>query len=306
MEKTLTLLDGGMGRELEKMGAPFSQPLWSAEALIEAPEYVHKAHRRFIEAGAEIITVNSYACVPFHLGDELYQQQGAKLAQQAAEIARTEADRHKKHKVQVAGSIPPPCGSYRPDLFDKSSAEAIVKTLVDAQSPYVDLWIVETIASIQELEVVHAIMSRSKQDVYYAFTLDDEKQDTAVLRSGETVQQAVTTLLQLGAEGIFFNCSVPEVMALAIKETHNLIINSNHNVSRSNNKIEIGVYANNFAPIKADHQANNGLTAMRELSANDYLTYAKEWQQLGATIIGGCCGIGPEHIQQLNNHFQLY
>ncbi|GAM61183.1 homocysteine S-methyltransferase [Vibrio ishigakensis] len=61
----VTILDGGMGRELKRIGAPFSQPLWSAQALIESPKHVAQAHLGFIEAGAEIITVNSYACVPF-------------------------------------------------------------------------------------------------------------------------------------------------------------------------------------------------------------------------------------------------
>ncbi|WP_442852291.1 homocysteine S-methyltransferase family protein [Pseudoalteromonas sp. SM9913] len=55
------------------MGAPFSQPLWSAQALIEAPQCVTQAHQGFIDAGAEIITVNSYACVPFHLEEFEWQ-----------------------------------------------------------------------------------------------------------------------------------------------------------------------------------------------------------------------------------------
>ena len=95
----LTILDGGMGRELKRMGAPFSQPLWSAQALIEAPQCVTQAHQAFINAGAEIITVNSYACVPFHLGETLYQTQGAALAQQAAVIAKEAAQNTKKNEL---------------------------------------------------------------------------------------------------------------------------------------------------------------------------------------------------------------
>ena len=53
------LLDGGMGRELERIGAPFRQPEWSALALIEGPEFVTKAHTAYIEAGADVITTNS-------------------------------------------------------------------------------------------------------------------------------------------------------------------------------------------------------------------------------------------------------
>ena len=58
-QASLRLLDGGMGRELQRIGAPFRQPEWSALALIEAPEFVLQAHQAFIEAGARIITTNS-------------------------------------------------------------------------------------------------------------------------------------------------------------------------------------------------------------------------------------------------------
>jgi S-methylmethionine-dependent homocysteine/selenocysteine methylase len=95
-----------------------------------------------------------------------------------------------------------------------------------------------------------------------------------------------------GAKGISFNCSVPEVMEQAIKDAKEVIEQYNAN-------IEIGVYANNFMPIKTDHEANDTLQSMRELSPEDYLAYAKRWYELGASTIGGCCGIGPSHIKAL-------
>ena len=58
---TRILLDGGMGRELARSGAPFRQPEWSALALIEAPGHVKRVHDAFIKAGADVITTNSYA-----------------------------------------------------------------------------------------------------------------------------------------------------------------------------------------------------------------------------------------------------
>ena len=68
----LLILDGGMGRELKAMGAPFRQPEWSALALIEAPEKVGAAHAAFVLAGADVITTNSYALVPYHIGEERF------------------------------------------------------------------------------------------------------------------------------------------------------------------------------------------------------------------------------------------
>lgn len=64
----IQILDGGMGRELKRIGAPFQQPEWSALALMEAPAFVSQAHNAFIQAGTDIITTNSYAVVPFHIG----------------------------------------------------------------------------------------------------------------------------------------------------------------------------------------------------------------------------------------------
>ncbi|MDN3616904.1 homocysteine S-methyltransferase family protein [Vibrio gallaecicus] len=321
--KKLTILDGGMGRELQDIGAPFSQPLWSAQALIESPEHVEQAHRNFINAGAEIIITNSYACVPFHLGDDLYQNQGAKLARNAAKIAHDVAsskpnlelvtdtnpivnvtssinsahdsdEQNVCHsKVLVAGAIPPPFGSYRPDLFKAEEAKEIIQTLIDAQQPYVDLWIVETISSLEEFKTIESVLNQSEQDAYYAFSLSDEVHEHAILRSGQYVKTATEMVCASGAKGIMFNCSVPEVMEQAIITAQDVI-------SRSNSDIDIGVYANNFMPIKAEHKANGTLQAIREMTPEEHLVYAKRWYQLGATIIGGCCGIGPSHIKALS------
>ncbi|CAH6906621.1 Homocysteine S-methyltransferase [Vibrio chagasii] len=289
--KTLTILDGGMGRELKEIGAPFSQPLWSAQALIEAPDFVSQAHQNFVNAGAEIIITNSYACVPFHLGEELFAQRGFELAALSGELARAVADQAPQ-AVKVAGSIPPPFGSYRPDLFKVEQAASIIQTLYDAQEPNIDLWLVETLCSIQEFESIHTVLKQSTKPCYYAFSLEDTKGDSASIRSGESVKEAVKLACQSNATGIMFNCSVPEVMEQAIIDTKQVMVELGQD-------LEIGVYANNFAPISSEHEANDMLQEMRELNGQGYLAYAKRWHELGANIVGGCCGIGPKHIQAL-------
>ena len=132
----------------------------------------------------------------------------------------------------------------------------------------------------------------------YSFSLNDDSVETALLRSGETVIQAIEHIAQSADNtntiSVYFNCSVPEVMAKAVSDTKAVL--DQHKLD-----IEIGVYANNFTAIKSNHEANSALQAMRELSPDEYLTFAKEWYQRGATIIGGCCGIGPEHIKALSD-----
>ncbi|MBB1402431.1 homocysteine S-methyltransferase family protein [Pseudoalteromonas sp. SG45-1] len=291
--KKVTILDGGMGRELKRIGAPFSQPLWSAQALIEAPHFVAQAHQGFINAGAEIITVNSYACVPFHLGEERYESQGALLAEQAALIAK-EVAQNAKQSVLVAGSLPPAFGSYRPELFESERAFTILDTLYKAQDEHVNLWIGETISSIEEAHVMASVLKGSNKPCYYAFTLTDVISEQATLRSGELVSDAVTALLQQNVAGIFFNCSIPEVIEQAFSDTNAVL-------AKQNKSVVLGAFANGFTPIARDYKANEGSQAYRDISPSEYLDFAKKWHSQGASIIGGCCGIGPEFIEVLVN-----
>ena len=112
----LIILDGGMGKQLERSGAPFRQPEWSALALMEAPETVRKAHESFIAAGADVLIANTYAVAPFHLGDDRFAERGAELAALAGQLARSAAD-DAARPIRVAGSIPPMFGSYEPCLL---------------------------------------------------------------------------------------------------------------------------------------------------------------------------------------------
>jgi S-methylmethionine-dependent homocysteine/selenocysteine methylase len=285
-----TILDGGMGRELHRMGAPFKQPEWSALALMLAPETVERAHRRFVEAGAEVITTNSYALVPFHIGEAKFKAEGQKLADLAGRMAR-KATEGARHPVRVAGSLPPPFGSYRPDLFDEAKAPAIIGPLIEGLSPHVDLWLAETQSSLAEARFARQSLAGDKRPFWVSFTLDDENEDLARprLRSGECVAAAVTAMLELGVDAVLFNCSQPEIMegavdaARAVREAHGF-------------KARIGIYANAFPP-QRDEAANEGLSDIRaDLTPARYGQFAKAWVQHGADIVGGCCGIGLEHI----------
>ena len=147
-KKDIIILDGGMGRELARRGAPFRQPEWSALALTEAPEAVVQTHLDFIRAGSQVITANSYAVVPFHIGDR-FEREAQTLADTAGRLARQAAGESGR-PVRVAASLPPLFGSYRPDLFDVTKAPVLAQPLVQGLSPHVDIWLAETQSSVAE------------------------------------------------------------------------------------------------------------------------------------------------------------
>ena len=289
----MVILDGGMGRELQRCGAPFRQPEWSALALSEAPQVVVAVHTAFIESGAQVITSNSYAVVPFHIGEERFANEGLKLASIAGQLARTAADAS-AHPVKVAGSLPPLFGSYRPDLFQPERVAEVLTPLLQGLGAHVDLWLAETQSSLAEVQAIHAHLPSDGKPFWVSFTLQDEDVDGVPrLRSGETVAEAIEVGAKMGVAALLFNCSQPEVIGAAVDVAQSII-------KRLGADIAIGVYANAFPPQPKEATANDGLDELREdLDPLGYLQWAKDWQQRGASMIGGCCGIGPQHIAEL-------
>ena len=289
------ILDGGMGRELQRIGAPFQQPEWSAQALIESPHFVSQVHHRFIEAGAEVITTNTYALVPFHIGQKRFDEQGAELIKLAAKLAReciTE-----DANVLVAGCIPPVLGSYRPDLFSIEQAKTLLEPLIINQQLYVDFWLAETISSIDEAMLIKKRTATTEKETWMAFTVKDEISTNSLLRSGESVYDAVSQIAGQNVTAILFNCSRLEVMEHALINARQALTDKG-----LQEDVQLGVYANNFLPIGDLHEANDdsGISQIRnDVPPEKYCEFATSWLASGADIVGGCCGVSPAHIKKL-------
>ena len=293
----ITVLDGGTGRELKRIGAPFRQPEWSALALIEAPDFVRRVHEAYVAAGADVLTTNSYAVVPFHIGADRFASHGAALAALSGRLAREVANVARR-RVAVGGSLPPICGSYRADWFDATIARPVLATLVSALRPHVDHWHAETLSTIEEATLVREVVGSDGKPLWISFTVADGPEAVAepALRSGQRVADAVEASLRLGAEAVLFNCSQPEAMGPAVTAAQAALARYG-DAARA---VRIGVYANAFPPQGAAAEANATMHEIRgDLTPAGYLAWARDWIGRGATIIGGCCGIGPEHIAAL-------
>ena len=292
----IRILDGGMSRELQRLGAELKQPEWSALALINAPDIVRQVHAEFIEAGADVVTTNSYALVPFHIGEDRFRKDGASLIALSGRLAREAADGSGR-KVTVAGSLPPIFGSYEPQNFDASRVQDYLGVLVENLDPFVDVWLGETLSLIAEGEAVRQAVAKTGKPFWISFTLDD---DTAQvngaepkLRSGEAVRAAAEWAAGSGATALLFNCSKPEVMKAAVETAATTF-------KEKDASLEIGVYANAFEGEQGETAANEGLHSTRaDLTDDIYSRFACTWADAGATMIGGCCGIGAAHIHKV-------
>jgi homocysteine S-methyltransferase len=296
----ITILDGGMSRELVRLGAELRQPEWSALALMESPETVRRVHEGFIVAGADVITTNSYALVPFHIGETRFHQEGRRLIALAGSLAREAADKAGARGVRVAGSLPPIFGSYEPHLFQPDRVQDYLGVLVDELDPFIDVYLGETLSLIAEAEAVERAVAVTRKPFWISFTLQDQPGTETLpptLRSGETVADAARWIAGSGASALLFNCSRPEIMRQAVEVAASVL-------SQAGRSVEIGVYANAFSS-DDDGAANETLHAIRDdLSGTRYAAFACDWVESGATMIGGCCGVGASHIHNLRQRLR--
>jgi S-methylmethionine-dependent homocysteine/selenocysteine methylase len=190
--------------------------------------------------------------------------------------------------VRVAGCLPPPLGSYRPDLFEPGEATAILDVLIEAQAPFVDVWLAETLSSVAEAELAASLVRGSGVPVWLSFTVDDG--DGSRLRSGEPVAEAVARAAAAGAEVVAFNCSTPAAIEAAVR------------AARGIDGVRLGAYANALEDAGGEG-ANAGLSKVRDdATPAAFCEWADRWIEAGATVVGGCCGIEAPHIAALAHH----
>lgn len=288
----VTLLDAGMGRTLSMKGIEIPPTIWSANALLVAPEIVKEVHLENIQAGAKVITTNSYGIILADLAKINIEDQYESLNILAGKLA-VEAVTDSGKSVEIAASLPPQNGSYRSDLvLDRSVIEPLYRRQAKLLEPFVDIFLCETMSSIDEAISAAAGVSGLGKPVYIGLTLHDEK--SATLRSGESLQSAVQALADFNVAGILANCCLPERISDAIP----LLAASGVDF--------FGGYANAFTRVPQDWLLGGGkefdgrLTMRDDLSPEFYSEFVVDWIAKGANFVGGCCGTTAKHIQAIS------
>ena len=143
-------------------------------------------------------------------------------------------------------------------------------------------------ASLKEAKAAVAAAKTSGKPVWCGLTLEDNEK--CELRSGEKLLDSVIALQSIGQEEFLLNCSFPEV------------INNGIAILSKNTKF-FGGYANGFTSIEPLKTASNVsvLSARTDLGPEEYSKYALNWVNQGASVVGGCCEIGPSHIKYLHD-----
>ena len=278
----ITLLDGATGMELKRRGVTvpnYHTTIWSALALMEAPGAVRDVHRSYFEAGADVVIANNYAVTPVLLAREGLEERTAELTAIACALA-SEARDAAGGAGRVAGSMPPLDTSFRWDLvrpFDE--ALPLYRRMAAAMAPHVDLVLCETMTTAEEGRAAATAAAETGKPVWLAWTLRD---DDGCLRGGDTVAQALAALDGIAVEAFLFNCCATDVISAAIPGLKALTDKP------------VGAYGNDIRTLESQDDADAG--RCDKLDPAVYADIVSGWIEAGATIVGGCCGTGPDHI----------
>lgn len=273
-------------------GVEIPETIWSANALLTAPQEVVNVHLDNIAAGADVITTNTYGVIRKDLAKVDIEDRFEALNVQACELAIEARQRGGRDDVMIAGSMPPLGGSFRADLVGEY---AQILPLYEEQAAilarHVDVLLCETMSSAMEAKAAATAACATGKPVWIAWTLHDNK--LGVLRSGETIAQAYEAVAHLPVNGFLVNCCPPEGIESVMPALAALPGEY------------CGGYANTFMPIPAEWTLDgggdsDGLLAMRDdLDAEAYAQLAARWLSRGANLLGGCCGTSPEYIARL-------
>jgi homocysteine S-methyltransferase len=275
-------LDGGLSTALELNGNKLSTSLWTGELIRTAPDEITKAHLDFINAGAEIIITSAYQLSYLGCGNRGWSElQTDEALHKSTQLAKDAVSKSGKD-VKVAASV----GPYGAALADGSEYRGnygVGKTaLKDFHAKRIELLIasnpdylaLETMPDTQEVEVLLDLLSDCPIPYWVSYSCKEGNQTNA----GQSFASAVDLAQSAMAVGV--NCTAPELISGLL--------------GSASSSIPYVVYPNSGRSWDAVAKEWIGTT---EVGFADSLV--KEWIDLGAEIIGGCCGIGPKEIASL-------
>jgi S-methylmethionine-dependent homocysteine/selenocysteine methylase len=295
------LLDGGTGSELQRRGVNVSRGssvegglgAWSATAMEDAPQIVREVHEDYLRIGADVITANSYNASRGQLGRVGLAHKMEAFSRLAVELAREARDRIRP-EAYVAGAIAPttrfpsgwdPARVAPPEELAREWRDQVA-VLAEAGA---DLILIESMSAIFQLRPAVEAAAASGLPVFLGLHARPE----ATTSNGESMADVVAALRKDGrrVDAILLMCSPPAAISATLPAL------------RAAFDGPIGAYANigyRRAPEPARYpERQYHVIDIGENTPERYAAYGREWLDMGARVVGGCCATTPDHIAAL-------
>jgi methionine synthase I (cobalamin-dependent)/5,10-methylenetetrahydrofolate reductase len=278
------VFDGAMGTMLYARGVFLNRCF--DELNLSNPGLVRQVHLEYLEAGAEVLETNTFGAHRFKLGPHGLESQVRRINREGARVAREAA----AGRALVAGAIGPvgkplaPIGNVRPEEAQDAYREQAEGLLEGG----VDLFLLETMPSLDQAKAALEAVRSVTSEVPAAVSLTFNEEGNTIY--GDTPEESVRELEALGVPMIGANCSQgPQAMLETLQRMAA--------VART---------------AKLSAMPNAGSAALVEgryvyLCTPEYMaTWARRFLEVGATVVGGCCGTTPAHIRDLVRTVRMF
>ncbi len=276
------LIDGATGTEIEKRGVPMVNSAWNGAGAMTHPDIVRGVHEDYIRCGAQIVISNTFSTSQHVLKDAGLEEHFELLNRRGIELALEARTNLKTPNVLVAGGIThwsftgqiPPLNQLRANIEEQAGIMA---------NAGADLIILEMMSDIERMLTLLDTAQKSGLPIWIGFSCNLDELGEPHLLDGPTLLDGVKAIRDKEVPVIFIMHTEVEYIDACLK------------VLKANWKGPIGVYAHSGKFVEPNWIFND------VISPEDYAAAANSWLQQGIQVVGGCCGIGLEHIQMLKN-----
>ncbi len=283
LSQGLFLLDGAMGTQLFSRGI---EPGKCNEYLnIESPGIVLSIHKAYFAAGSDAVLTNTFGANRITLARHGHADKIAEINMTGAAIARKTAgdDKYVLGDIGPSGDFLEPLGSLKHDDLKAAFTEQARALLAGN----VDGFIIETMTALDEICIaVEAVKSVSGKLPVFASMSFDRAATGFKTMMGVDVGSAITAIVPLGVDAIGFNCGT-----ITLDEYVVLARGFTAGVEATGKNVLVYAEPNAGRPELVDGKA------VYRVTPEEFASAANRIYDLGVTIIGGCCGTGPEHIK---------
>ena len=283
----VVILDGGTGTEMQRMGAPMSGEVWCALATRSHPEIVRKVHDAYLQAGADVFTANTFASSPLIMKAHGLLDDIEELDRMAVTIAREARDAFAERPAAVAGSmsamrpIVPGTDRVDPDyaLSEKQARPLYAQKANILAETGVDLILMEMMRDLEYSLWATEAAAATGLPVWVGISVrkNEDGSLAGYNRPDCLLSDMIGPLTAHGARAAL-------IMHSSIPDTDEAL----------------PVLAEHWTGPRGAFPESGFFTipdwVFGEVTAEDFAAKSQEWVSGGARIVGGCCGVSPEHI----------
>jgi S-methylmethionine-dependent homocysteine/selenocysteine methylase len=293
----LVIIDGGTGTQLQAEGVPMDDVAWSARANLEQPDVVQHVHEEYIRAGADVIIANTYASSRAALEPAGLGSRVAEANRSAVRAALRAREAGANGPVAVAGSM----SSFSPADMEAESLGRPLAGPADEDPRFPTLAHFREQAELLaeagvDLIALEMICARGYGRAALQAAAETGLPVWLGISAFRREDGTLSTLLELGdgdsVEDLMGALAGPELAAITVMHSKPEDSLAAAEIIRGHFAGPVGVYAETGG-WQPPNWVFGGLTP------DGYLQEATTWAGRGVQLIGGCCGVGPEHIRAL-------